>query len=376
MGLAYFYKPPVALLGAASSDPARFLAQHYQLIILSHGDEAYRDRLRAAGYHGPLLLYIAPNEAEGPGPYANAQAACDARYPTYQRTVVDRVGAFCHDVHPHEDWFLHDGDGRRLWDRYQSANGVWRTTYEMNPAAGGWRDYLLHRLRQYRAAGWGDGFFFDNLDLSRRRFLHQAAGSGLREFASDERWRAAEAGLLAGLRRALPGVPLWANLTEDPDTDPSWDAYLPALDGLMVEDFALGWRRSPLAAAARRRQYGRLRRAHAQGKALLVVAQGGREDCRRLQFTLALASTLADGGAPVYYRYNDAFTDDYRQLWWQPEYAAPLPAPGGAATAGDGRLRRAYAGAWLQLNLDTGEMHLPPAWQSAWPACPPPPARP
>lgn len=375
VGLAYFYKPPVAVLGAAAPQPAAFLARHYQLIILTHADEDFRDELRQRGYPGPLLQYIAPNEAEGPGPYANSHARCDVRYPTYQRTVVDQVGAFCRDVHPHEDWFLHDGRSRRLYDRYQSANGVWRTSYDMNPASNGWRDYLIHRLRQYQAMGWRDGFFLDNVDLTRTRFLRQAKGEGLREFADDAAWRRAERGLLDAVRRAFPRQPLWANFTYDPLTAASWGEYLPAVDGVMVEDFALGWRRSPLAAAERLQQWQRVLAAHAQGKSLLLVAQGGREDCARLQFTFALASTLADGreraggGAPVFYRYNDAFTDDYRQIWWQPEYEAPLPAPRAAARTAQGRVRRDYAQGDLQLDLATGGYRLPPLWQQAWPQC-------
>lgn len=315
-GLAYFYKPPVAVLGAVAADPASFLAHHYQLIILTHADEGFRDAVRRAGYRGPLLQYIAPNEAEGPGPYASSHAACDARYPTYQRTVADRVGAFCRDLQPHESWFLHDGHGRRLYSRYQSAQGFWRTTYEMNPASRGWRDYLINRLRQYQAMGWRDGFFLDNVDLTRARFLRQAPDNEMAEFPSDPAWCAAEAALLGVLRQAFPHTALWANLTYDPETPGGWDGYLPDLDGVMVEDFALGWRRSPLPAAARRGQWSNIRSAHRAGKGLLLVAQGGREDGARRQCTLQLASSLVDGGAPVYYRYNDADSDDYRQIWW------------------------------------------------------------
>jgi hypothetical protein len=315
-GLAYFYKPPVAVLGANAPSPANFLAHHYQLIILTHADEEFRDAVLRAGYRGPLLQYIAPNEAEGPGPYANSHARCDARYPTYQRTVVDRVGAFCRDLQPHESWFLHDGHGRRLYDRYQSAQGVWRTTYEMNPASRGWRDYLINRLRQYQAMGWRDGFFLDNVDLTRARFLRQAPDGEVAEFPTDLAWCAAEAALLGAIRQAFPHTALWANLTYDPETPGSWNPYLPDLDGVMVEDFALGWRRSPLPEAARRGQWSNIRAAHSAGKGLLLVAQGGREDRVRRQWTLQLASSLGDGGAPVYYRYNDADSDDYRQIWW------------------------------------------------------------
>src|SRR6185312_13997271 len=92
--VAYFYKPP------QDGTSAGFL--------LTHADEPYMAQLRRAGYAGPILQVTAANEAEGPGPYANAHARCDASYPTYQRTVADRNGVFCRELHPHEDWFLHN----------------------------------------------------------------------------------------------------------------------------------------------------------------------------------------------------------------------------------------------------------------------------
>ncbi len=357
LGFAYFYRPP------SDGTSAAFLARHFQLIILTHTDEPYLAQLRQAGYRGPVLQYIAANEAEGPGPYANAGAACDARYPTWQRTVADRVGVFCARIHPHETWFLHNARGQRLWTRTRSPDGVERTTYAMNPGSRGWRGFLIHRLRQYRRLGF-DGFFLDNVDLSRGRLLEQEDDAGgLAEYATGEAFRRAEVAYLAALRAAFPGVPLWANLTHDPNTVGNWAPYLRYLDGVMVEDFALGWNGSPLAAGAQRAQLANIRAALGAGKSVLLVEQGRRNDRARLGVGLGLAWGL-EPVAPgrLYFRYGDAFEEDYRTVWWYPAYRFRPPPPRGPLRCRAGVCARGYAGGRLTVNLARGRVTLPRGW--------------
>ncbi|HUX66065.1 MAG TPA: putative glycoside hydrolase [Terriglobales bacterium] len=357
--LAYFYKPPF-------DTPAAVVAARSRLVILTHGDEAYLAQLRRAGYRGPLLQYIAANEAEGPGPYPNHAAACDAAYRPYQRTVADRPGVFCRQIHPHERWFLHNRRGERLWSRQRSADGVWRTTYLMNPASPGWRAFLIARLRQYRRLGF-DGFFLDNVDLSRAGLLRQPGDrGGVAEFATDDAYRAAEVGYLAALRAAFPHLPLWANLTHDPGQPGGWANYLALLDGVMVEDFGPGWRRRPLDADARAAQWQNVRAALAAGKSVLAVAQGGRGDRARLAFALALYWALQPARGRLYFRYADADDRDYRTLWWYPAYAFQPPPPLGPLTGAGLDWRRPYPGGELQLHLAAATATLPPAWARAW----------
>jgi len=357
--VAYFYKPPF-------DTTAVVVAARSRLVILTHGDEDYRAKLRRAGYAGPLLQYIAANEAEGPGPYANTHAACDAAYRPYQRTVADRAGVFCRQIHPHESWFLHNRQGERLWSRQRSADGVWRTTYLMNPASPGWRAFLIARLRQYRRLGW-DGFFLDNVDLSRAGLLRQPEDrGGVAEYPTDAAYRAAEVGYLQALRTAFPHVPLWANLTHDPGEAGGWGVYLAQLDGVMVENFGLGWRRSPLAAAARAAQWQNVRAALAAGKSVLAVEQGGRGDWRRLQMGLALYWALQPAPGQLYFRYGDADDQDYRTLWWYPAYAFQPPPALGPLTGAGLEWRRRYPDGELKLDLAAGSATLPPAWAHAW----------
>ncbi|MGH9520008.1 MAG: putative glycoside hydrolase, partial [Terriglobales bacterium] len=316
--LAWFYKPPVG------GTTAEYLARHCQLIILTHADEPYMAELRQVGYGGPILQYIAANEVEGPGPYANAHAACDARYPTYQRTVSDRVGDFCAKIHPHEGWFLHNLRGARLYTRHLSSNGIWRTVYAMNPGSRGWRGFLIRRLRQYRHLGY-DGFFLDNVDLSRAGLLRQQADrGGVAEYPSDAALEVAMLGYLRALRKAFVGVPLWANLTHDPGRIGEWTPYLENLDGIMIEDFALGWRGDPLTPAAARVQMQDARAALGAGKGVLVVVQGRANEPQRQKEGIAAWRELVTATPTLtstsrrpfglYYRYADAFRDDYRTL--------------------------------------------------------------
>jgi hypothetical protein len=357
LGIAYFYMPP------SDGTSAAFLAHHFQLIIMTHPEEPYMAQLRHAGFTGPVLQYIAANEAEGPGPYANASAACDRQYPTYQRTVADRVGVFCAQIHPHEHWFLHNRRGERLWSRYRSGDGVWRTTYAMNPGSAGWRAFLIHRLRQYRPLGY-DGFFFDNVDLSRSRLFRQTGDrGGLEEYATQAAFRRAEEGYLAAVRAAFPHVPIWANLTVDPNRRGDWQGYLRYLNGVMVEDFALGWNTYPLPVAKRLAQLANIRAALGAGKSVLLVEQGKRRDRARLGVGLALAWALAaDAPGRVYFRYGDSGDEDYRTVWWYRAYRFQPPAPVSPLRCGVGVCRRDYAQGVLRVDLAQGRAELPAGW--------------
>ncbi len=363
LGFAYFYKPP------ADGTPAAFVARHFQLILLSHGDEAYGAELRRLGYRGPILQALPANAAEGPGPYANSKAACDVGFPTYPTTVVDRVGEFCRQVHPHEGWFLHNFKGERLYTRYQSYNRIWRTMYAMNPGSVGWRRYVIARLRE-RAHGGFDGFFLDNVDLSRAGLLQQMADrGGVREYSSDASYRAAVVGYLAALRKALPATPLWANLAHDDYRAGGWGLYLPYLSGLMVEDFALGWQTYPMTPTQQAGEIANIQIALARGKQVLLVVQGRRHDAARRRLTLALAWALADTGAGhLYYRYNDSGVWDYRQVWWSPLYRAIPPPPSGPLHRSGNVWTRTYPGGQLQVDLAHGTLQLPPRWRALWDA--------
>ncbi|MGH9534777.1 MAG: putative glycoside hydrolase [Terriglobales bacterium] len=345
--VAYFYKPPL------DGTPARVLAHHAQLIILTQNDEAYAARLRRDGYRGAILQYVNGGEVEGPGPYFRRPRQCDRDYRPYQYSLADRRGVFCGEINPHERWFLHGPTGRRILNTYRSGDGVMRTNYAMNPAAPGWRRFAAGHLSSYRRLGY-DGLFLDNIALGRAGLEHEEHGpKGVREFASDAAWRRAMAGFLAAVRRAVGSAPLWANLTHDSGGAHSWRRYLPYLNGLMVEDFLFGWRGYPLAPAGRESQWAQIRAALQAGHSVLLVAQGGRWDRARLRLALAGYWLLAPppGKSRLYFRYGDAQDLAYRAWWWYAAYDRSPGRPLGPARHRGTCWWRPFAASVIRLQL-------------------------
>lgn len=317
MRTAYFYKPPV------DGSPARFIARHFDLIFLTHHDEPYLRKLRAEGYQGPILETLGAMEAGGPGPYPYKPADCDRNYIPFGRTATSTPGIFCRVVNRHESWFLHNRRGERIYNGYRSPLTGWRTTYAMNPASRGWRRFVIAQMKPYQRRGF-DGFFLDDLWLSRYGLRKQGPDAdGLREFSSRAALQHAMAGYLRALRRAFPHTPIWANLTSDPYRKGSWQAYLPYLNGVMVENFALGWTHYALSAARAQAQAANIRQALRAGKSVLLLAQGKpgqrRREARAERAFWRLAR-LPYARGRVYFRYADADVAAYRNVWWLKAY--------------------------------------------------------
>jgi hypothetical protein len=311
--LAWFHKPP-----EDGTTAALLAAAHGYIHLTGPTDAPFRDSLRAAGYTGPVFTYLGALTVGGPGPYNDASAACAADFDAWDNTVAWSAGDFCTYIHPHESWFLHNGKGERIYDDY-FGNGHWG--YLMNPADPGWRAFYDGRMQQARAT-WGyDGVYLDNLDfdLDRARLDMQNSDGQVREYATDEAWRAAVVGWLAGLRAAVGSWQLWANLFSRDITETGWDAYAPYLDGAMDESFAVSWLdkwRAPDVWAA---ELARAAHWQAQGKDLVLVGQGAREDTARLDFTLASYLLVAQPGQ-AFYRYT-RYDSYYSAFWSFPEYA-------------------------------------------------------
>lgn len=354
--VAYFYKPPV------DGTPASFIAGHFALIILTQNDEGYARQLRGDGYTGLILRYVDGGEVEGPGPYWRRPRQCDRRYQPYQYSLADRAGIFCREINPHETWFLHDQTGLRLLSRFRSAGGIWRTNYAMNPVSSGWRHFAARRLRQERRLGY-DGIFLDNIALSRAGWLAGESGEkGIREFATDAAWRSAMAGFLSFLRTTLGPMPIWANLTHDPNTPGDWRSYLPSLNGVMVEDFLFGWRTYALAAAGRRGQWANIRSALTRGQSILLVAQGAPDDQARLRAALAgywLLRPPPGARARLFFRYADAGNRAYRTVRWYPLYDRSPGQPRGPARRRAEGWQRRFAAGLVSLDLASLRARLP-----------------
>lgn len=327
---------------AVPDDPAAAsaIAARSQLAIVSNGGD--RDDLRAAGFGGKILRYFLGKEVEGPGPYANAAAPCDPGHQPLGNQVANQSGEFCALIHPHEDWFLHNGKGERLYLEWFKG----RPTYLMNPRSEGWRAFVLERIRA-GAAGY-DGVFLDNIELDWFKLLRQTANSdgAVQEFGSNAEFRQAMVEylqLFTPLRES--GSQVWANLINDPLTGESWNPYLAHLDGVMQENYATGTR--GLSVGDWQKNQRQVETALSQNKGVVLVGHGPAEDTTRQQFAVA-SYLLVTTGADAYFRYSpDAH---YVDLLQYPIYDVALGAPLGPSYKRGGTWRRDFACGYVTVD--------------------------
>jgi hypothetical protein len=345
---AWFYKPPLD-----STSVASLAAAADELILTGGHDVAYREQLRRAGYRGRALQYIDLPYARGGGNPA------DASFSPWDNQVAWNTGDFAALIHPHEDWFLHGPGGQRCREQIDS-NGF---KYLMNPAASGWRNFVVDRIR-WAYANWNyDGVFFDNVWNAPLSVggLSRICGGAPREIAGDAGWRSATAQLLADVR-AL-GRPVWIN------TD-GVDFYGPHVDGWMFEAFAGGWEGAYESEAEIRATWARVARDAGSGKGTILVAQGQRQDVARFRF--ALAAYLLVAGPNVSFRYSSVDGSSYQTLWDYDEYGRSLGSPTGERRLVSGtRWRRDFTGGYVEVDLAS---HAVTIQQSGAPATTVPPA--
>jgi hypothetical protein len=352
LNLAYFFKPPL------DGTTPEFIAQHFHWIGLTQNDESYRDRLRAAEYEGPVLQCTSADVVEGPGPYVDHTQQCDNSYEPYQKSVADRKGIFCSSIHPHESWFLHNAHGQRLYSKDHSPNAGERTWYYMNPGNPAWRHFFAKRLRYWNRLGY-DGFFLDNVHLSRAALFHDPDNKGgLLEYSNDPNYRAAVLGMLSEVRAQVGRRQVWANLVNDPGGLDSWRPYFAYLDGVLIEDFAVGWRGLDMSERERREQLEKVRDALARGENVIAVAQGGPEDTNRLNTALACYWLLANGH--LYFRFADWNEKAYRTVHWYSQFEMSPGRPVGKLVMQADYWKRDYEDAEVRLDFTSGRAELRP----------------
>jgi hypothetical protein len=350
--LAWFHKPP-----NDGSTPADLASEHRYIHLTGPSDARYRDRVWDAGYNGHIYTYVTAYAVEGPGPYRDASARCNADYQPFDNNLAWGRGDFCRYIHPNESWFLHNSDGERIYEDYFD-NG--RYTYLMNPADPGWRDYSYERLERIKRE-WGySGIWLDNVDLDLDRATRGGENSdgSAQEFSNNSDFRAAMAGWLKGLRERLGDYPVWANLVGGRLEANSWDQYEPYLDGAMDESYAVRWLdgwRSPGEWLA---QAERAERWLSREKGLVLVGQGEQEDERRMRFTLASYMLVANDHA--HFRYT-RFDQYYFGLWLYPEFETARelgPATGPRQRIAENVYRRPFACGYVEVDVAAHEGRL------------------
>ncbi len=308
---AMFYNPPSDMSASTVAAKADFL-------IYNQGQESHIGQLRDSGYTGKVVQYMLSNEVMGPGPYRNSSASCNTSYVPWLNNAADQVGDFCRYVHPNESWFLHNGNGDRLYGR--SSAGTW---YHMNPASSGWRNFVLSRIKRRLQSTAYAGMFLDNVALSLSKVKSQLVNSNgtVKEFSSTDAYRNAFIGYLSSLSASLrPEKLLWANFIADPNDGANWNPYMKYLDGGMFEAFATGYG-SGLSAEKWNNNLKQAESILASSKGVLAESLGKYDDLTRQKF--ALASYLLIVNSKAYFRYSRPYT-----TWHQySNYNVTLGAP-------------------------------------------------
>ena len=319
-------------------------ASRASFIALPRVERSYRDSLRASGFSGKAVQYFLANEVHGPGPYADASAACDSSLTPHVNQVAYLQGDFCRYLHPNESWFLHNGAGKRL---YSWSGG--RVMYHMNPASSGWRTFALSRMVRdvlgdaVQGKLGFDGVILDNLALSTYKLRKQVDNSDgtIKEFGSDAAYRDAVRGYLAILSGTLrPTGVIWANIIDDYRVSrDDYMGYVQYLDGWMNEAWVVSWNSDPLSEAEYNTNLEIAELTLQQGKGMIGNVIGSRYDYNRQAFGLA-SYLLITNNSKAYFRYSDP--SKYGEWWQYDNYNVALGAPLGKRYAISGGWRRDF----------------------------------
>lgn len=332
------------------SDAPEELANRADFFILTYGDDPYRDALRLSGYDGLILQYLNASQVNGPGPYSDASAACDAEFSPLRNGIVRDTGAFCRELHPNEEWFLHNGAGQRLY----TIIGDSGVLYHMDPGNREWRAFasiaIANEVVGPESHGY-DGAFLDNVELSLTRLLEQAENSDgvVREYADDDVYRDAWSIYLRHVRaRVGDDVPVWANLVSDPNSGTTWASYLPHLDGVMSPAFATGY--DPLTVTKWENNLNEAAAALEGGDGLIAVGLGMKDDEQLQSFALASYLLITDGD-DAYFRFMfDESPEALVSLWDYPNYDLKLGQALGQRTKSGEVWRREFQCGYVEVN--------------------------
>jgi len=217
--LAWFYKPP-------KDNNLEYLAENYEIFILTKLDEEVRDKLiNVYGVISPILRYIRFDAIMDPGTCLDQP---------YRNQVADEIGDFCRISEQHPDWFLLDRNGNRI----ENEEGNY---FLMDPGNQEWREFWLERVQKNQEANGWQGLFLDNVEagFSKRHRLNDLP----QQYESEEEYQWAIRGFLKYIDENLAKPtqsPLYANVLSE-DNPVGLLSYLPYLDGVMIEGFAVDW---------------------------------------------------------------------------------------------------------------------------------------
>lgn len=334
--------------GTDDIDP-QFLAEHIDWLMMRYGAENLRDEVQESGYHHVLPQYLLLFQIYGPGPYKNSDKRCKNSYTPLQNNVM-WTRDFCEQVHSHEDWFLHNRKGERLYKKERIWDGTEAYQYYMNPGSPGFRRFWVAQVRRQQEAGW-QSLFLDNVAATYDYISTRVDNKDRRmaEYRSQAEWQTAVVGMLRAIREAFPERQVWGNITEAPAAASAWDRYRAELDGIQEERFATNWvGQPPLSPRDWDAMLARIERTLAAGKGVVLYGQGHQNDFPRMRFSLASYLLVATPDQRATFRYTH--TRSYETLWWYPEYELNLGAPRGPRFRDDDRWLREFACGLVVVN--------------------------
>jgi hypothetical protein len=322
LSLAWFYHAP-----ADGVDPG-FLAQYFDIFISTRDLASGRDQLKGLGSQAVFYQYVVLNEV--------LQAeTCDAK--PYDQQAASRPGDFCRIDRLHPDWFLLTSDAKRIQDKppYDSA-------WMMDPSNPEWRQFWIERVLERDFTGW-DGVFLDNLEANPR---YQA--DNLMKYPLPADYQQANLGFLKMIYEEFHsrGLRVFANILHVTTID-EWQLYLPYLDGVMIENFAVDWESGQRLTEEEWELHMQCAfTAQAQGKEVILVARGESDDIPRQQFALASYYLINNGKA--YFRYT---SDDYDEMLWYLNYLIEPGAPLGDLYFDNGLWKRDFENGQVVVDL-------------------------
>jgi hypothetical protein len=325
--LAWFYKPP----RDGNMAP---IASIFNIFILTKGDETQRDQLIQLGVAQPILQYMRFDVIQDPG-------SCSAQ--PWRNQVAYLPGDFCRISTDHPDWFLLNKNGSRINQSYENQN-----FYTMNLSNPGWREFWLQRTRQSQIDNAWQGVFLDNVGASLDKLDQISGGNGA--YKTDADYQDAVNSFLEYIYKSYfqpQNRPLFANIIDLKD-HAVWSRYLHSLDGAMLENFAVGWKSDKFRPQKWEADMNLAELTQAQGKQVILISQGDRNDIKRQKFAIASYLLISNGLAS--FRYASA--DSYEDAWIYDNYSIKLGLPlGSRFQVGDTLWRRDFQNGSIVVDL-------------------------
>ena len=304
INLAHFYKPP-------TNSNAATVAANFSTIFLTGGDENFVNQLVSNGDANPISQYFRSEAIQDPG-------NCTSNPSNNQ--IANRAGDFCWISQNHPEWFLLDANGNRM--RTSPTSNYYRMDYG-HP---GWQAYFVTRLIETQQGTNWSGVFLDNLEASLAAI--QNSGLASAKYPTDVSYQSAVISFLQYLQNnyATPyGRPVVANIVAKRE-DATFTEYMRYLSGGMKECWSVDWGSQEYNSESKwLKDLIVAEETQAQGKHIILVAQGDKADTARQQFAFASYLLISNGKAAFRYANEDV----YNEVWLYDNYRLNLGTPVG-----------------------------------------------